>query len=220
MTTGVKVVGAPAAADERDDVRTEPNGSQPDEPEASPAVPGRPGAGPAPEVRSLRRRLAVVAVVAVLGLIGTVGFGVAWASSSSSSGSQAQVTASARAFLVALTNFTAKTVDADFGRLQAMATGPFATQAQKFFNSSIRQQLETALAQSNGQIRDLYVQSIKGNQATVYAVVDQLYVNNKVSAPQSDVLRLVVNLTDTSSGWKIADVSVLEGPAPGTSSTP
>ena len=125
----------------------------------------------------------------------------------------AQARQAASTFLTDLTNFDAKSVDADFARLTAMSTGPFAKQANQFFNSSIRQQLENALASSRGQVRSLYVQSVGGGQATVYAVIDQLYVNRTLSAPQSDVLRVVVQLTDASGSWKVSDVTVLEGPS-------
>ena len=93
-----------------------------------------------------------------------------------------------------------------------MATGTFAKQANRF-NSSIRQQLETTLTSSRGQIRSLYVQEVSGNQATVYAVVDQLYVNRTLQAPRSDVLRVVVQMSDTGGTWKVSNVTVLEGPS-------
>ena len=77
-----------------------------------------------------------------------------------------------------------------------MATGAFATQAKQFFNSSIRKALEKALAESRGQIRALAVQSENqgAGTASVYAVVDQTYVNNKITSPQADVVRLVADL--------------------------
>jgi hypothetical protein len=45
-------------------------------------------------------------------------------------------------------------------------------------------------------------------------VVDQLYVNSKISTPQSDVLRILVNLQLVGSTWKISNVTVLEGATP------
>jgi len=175
---------------------------------------GRPGRRRDPEVRRRRRVLLSVSAVAVLGVAGTAGFGLAWAGQESAAAGQSAAKASAAKFLTALTNFNAKTVDADFSAITNMATGAFASQANKFFNSSIRQELEDALASSRGQIRSIYLQSYSGNQASVYAVVDQLYANNKITAPQSDVLRVVADLSNTSHGWKIADVTVLTGPSP------
>ena len=154
-----------------------------------------------------------LAVVAALGIAGTVTFEQKWSGLNGRQQAAAQARQSASTFLVALTNFDAKSVDHDFARITAMATGPFARQASQFFNSSIRQQLENVLASSRGQVRSLYVQSVGGGQATVYAVVDQLYVNRTLSAPQSDVLRVVVQLTENGGAWKIADVTVLEGPS-------
>ena len=96
-----------------------------------------------------------------------------WARSSSvsstppranSSAQNPAVNQSAQAFLTDFFNFNAKTVDADFTAVTNMATGQFATQAKQFFNSSIRQALEKALAESRGQTRALYVQSENGER--------------------------------------------------------
>lgn len=169
--------------------------------------------------RRLRLALVLAVVVALLGLAGTAGFGLAWAGQQSQQDGEAQAERAARSFLVALTNFDAKTVDRDFAAITAMATGTFAGQAARFFNSSIRQELETALASSRGQIRDLSMQSYTGGHASVYAVIDQLYVNDKISSPQSDVLRVVVDLAQRPSGWRVADVTVLTGPTLGSATT-
>lgn len=164
-----------------------------------------------------RRWVTGLAILAILGLAGTIWFGVAWAGLQARQTGESQARASARSFLVDLTNFNAKTVDADFGAITSMSTGTFATQAKKFFNSSIRQDLEKALASSRGQVRSLYVQSYGGGQATVYAVLDQLYVNNKITSPQTDVLRVVVTMHQVGGRWKVADVTVLQGPSLGSS---
>jgi hypothetical protein len=105
----------------------------------------------------------------------------------------------------------AKSIDADFAKITNMAMGNFSSQANKFFGSDIRQKLETALATSRGQIRDIYVESYGGGQASVYSVIDQVYANNTSKTPQSDVLRVVVNLTQRPAGWKVSNVTVLEG---------
>jgi hypothetical protein len=212
MDSGVKVVGGPSTEDEGTPGHA-----------ATTSGPDKHGWLPAdPQSRS---RMIGISAVALLGIIGTVVFGVLWAGSGSGSGSgsaQADpaVIASARTFLTDLTNFSAKSVDADFAAISSMATGAFAGQANKFFNSSIRSALETALAESRGQIRDLFVQSDSGGQAVVYAVIDQVYVNNKITTPQSDVLRVLVNLQQVGSVWKISNVTVLEGATPGSAGTP
>jgi hypothetical protein len=157
----------------------------------------------------------VVLVVAVLGMIGTFVFGGLWLTKSGGSSQQDRaVLMTTRTFLKELTNFNAKSVDADFTAITNMATGSFASQAQKFFNSAIRTDLEKALADTRGQVRSMYVQTFNTHQASVYGIVDELYANNKITTPQADVLRLLVNLKLVGTTWKISNVTVLEGATP------
>jgi hypothetical protein len=62
--------------------------------------------------------------------------------------------------------------------------------------------------------RCLYVRGDSGSQPAVYAIDNQVYANNKISKPQSDVLRVVVGLQKVRSAWKISDVTVLDGATP------
>jgi hypothetical protein len=205
--SGVKVVGATSPDDE------EPTA-------AKPRPRKRRGGGdrPVPSRRAFR----LVSLVAVVGLLGTLVFGILFATKSSSGSVQDPAVVSAsRAFLTDFFNFNAKTVDTDFNAVTGMATGSFATQAQQFFNASIRKALETALAESRGQIRYLAIQSENqgAGTASVYAVVDQTYVNNKITSPQADVVRLVADLKQVNGVWKISNVTVLEGANPASSSS-
>lgn len=172
--------------------------------------------GPMGKPRSFGTRRAVLAlcVIAVLGIAGTIGFGTAWAGLNAKAQGEAQARATASSFIVDLTNFNAKNVDSDFSHVSALATGTFAHQARQVFGSPIRLDLQKALASSRGQVRDLYVQSYSGSTASVYAVVDQTYVNDKMKAPAADVLRVVLELTRTAQGWRVSDVTVLQGPSP------
>lgn len=164
-----------------------------------------------------RRGLAVLCLVlgvlAVAGFAGTGYFGRAWLSQRSTNSQTTQVRSTAEGFVSALTNFDPGTVDADFARIQGYATGSFATQAKQFFSSTIRSQLQTAGAASRGQIQDLFVESLSGNQASVFAVVDQTYVNDKMTSPAADTLRLDLVMTLSASGWKISTVTVVQSPA-------
>jgi hypothetical protein len=196
MDSGVKVVGA--APTEASDSGSEAKAAR--------------HASPAP---SMSR---VVLLVAVLGVIGTLVFGGLWLTKSGGSSQQdGAVLSTTRTFLNDLTNFNAKSVDADFTAVTKMATGSFASQAQKFFNSAIRTDLEKALADTRGQIRSVYVQNFNGQEASVYGVVDEVYANNKITTPQADVLRILVNLKLVGSTWKISNVTVLEGATPASS---
>jgi hypothetical protein len=169
-----------------------------------------------------RRAFRLLSLVAVIGIVGTLVFGVLYTTKSSSGPVQDPAVVSAsRAFLTDFFNFNAKTVDSDFNAVSGMATGAFATQAQQFFNASIRKALEQALAESRGQIRYLAVQSENqaAGTASIYAVIDQTYVNNKITSPQADVVRLTANLKQVNGVWKISDVTVLEGASPASTGT-
>jgi hypothetical protein len=201
-------------------------GSEADNPEPTGAAPkpAGPAMAKAPATRGRwytrsfgRKSQIVLLVIAVLGVVGTALFGHAWASLNGQQGQQAQVRTVTSDFLLALTNFDAKSVDTDFSRIQQYATGSFASQSNQFFGSTIRQQLQAALASSRGQIRSQFVQSINGNKASVYSVVDQTYVNNKMRSPAADELQIQTDLTMTGSGWKIANVTVLNNSGAGSS---
>jgi hypothetical protein len=53
----------------------------------------------------------------------------------------------------------------------------------------------------------------------VYSVVDQTYVNNKMTSPSADELQIQTDLTMTGSGWKVSNVTVLNNTGSGGSST-
>ncbi|MGH9297480.1 MAG: hypothetical protein ACRDZP_05830 [Acidimicrobiales bacterium] len=186
----------------------------------SPAVRGAPSGGaPAAASRTPRDRrlIRLLALVAALGVAGTVGFAVAWGTKSSG-GPTAEVSSGARNVVLALTNFDPGTVSADFSQIEQDSTGTFATQAKKYFGTSIRKELAAAHAASRGKIVDLYVQSVNGNQASVFAVVNQTYLNSNAKSPVTDVLRLALGMTDVSGTWKASSVEVLQQPAGSSSS--
>jgi hypothetical protein len=208
--SGVKVVGA-TTPDDEGSARTKP--TRPD---------AKRRRGDGDRGVPSRRAFRLVSIVAALGIAGTLVFGILFTTKSSGGPVQDPAVISAsRAFLTDFFNFNAKTVDSDFNAVTNMATGAFAKQAQQFFNASIRKALEQALAESRGQIRYVAVQSENqgAGTASIYAVVDQTYVNSKITSPQADVVRLIANLTQVDGVWKISDVTVLEGPNPASTGT-
>jgi hypothetical protein len=161
----------------------------------------------------------VLLVVTALSIVLAVGFAIAWANrGTAQQNTQDTVKRVASDFLLALTNFSPTNIDSDFRTISTYATGDFAKQSNQFFGSSIRQQLEQVQAQSQGQLRYVYIQSLSGNNASVYAEVDQTYANRLLTQPRSDVLQVVLSMVDTSSGWKINEVTVLQPPS--SSGTP
>ncbi len=178
----------------------------------SPAVRrGAPARRPAPAPVWL---VPMCLVITALSVVAAVGFAIAWQQRGQSlENSQDNVKRVASDFLLALTNFKPTTIDSDFRTISTYATGNFAEQSNQFFGSSIRQQLEQVQAESEGQIRYLYIQSLSGNQASVYAEVDQTYANHELTTARTDDLQVVLSMTDSSSGWKISAVTVLQPPS-------
>ncbi|HLJ08060.1 MAG TPA: hypothetical protein VKX24_05955, partial [Acidimicrobiia bacterium] len=170
----------------------------------------------------LSRSVVALTALALAATGAAVTFGFKWSQLSDAAAQQVTVRRVTSTFLTQLTTFKPTTVDADFQALLTFATGDFAKQANQFFGSNIRQQLEQAQAESEGQIRNLYVQSMSAGKAEVYAVVDQTYTNDTIAKaggqPVADVLRVVLDLAEASGNWKISEVSVLQ--APGAAGTP
>lgn len=154
----------------------------------------------------------VLAVTAALGVAFAIMFGIWWNGMRVQADNRAAAQRTGQNFLIALTNFDSRSINSDFRRITSYATGDFAKQAQQFFGPQIRQQLEATQAASRGQISSLYVQSASGNNASVYAVVDQTIVNNKFNAPQADELRIVLTLNKVGAGWRVGEVTVLQAP--------
>lgn len=183
----------------------------------------RVASGHAPRALSagVSRRVALLlGSLAVVGAVSGIGFGLAWANLNSQNQTRQAVKNAATTFLLDLTNFKPKTVDTDFAALQNWASSgsQFAKQAAQTFNSGIRQDLIQAQATSQGEIRDIYVENLSGSGAEVYGVVDQSYQNAKMTSPDTDTLRVDVELSDSSNGWRVNTVTV-ENPS-GIDSSP
>jgi uncharacterized membrane protein YgcG len=162
----------------------------------------------------------VVLVVLVLAAVfGAVFYHSKYQTLSDHQAQERQVTVVSSQFLLALTNFQAGTVDADFNKLESYATGQFESQLATFLSTDIRQALAQKQAVSRGQIRDLYVQSLAGGQAVTFSDIDQTIANLSFSTPEQDELRIVLNLQKVGHTWKISDVTVLQAPAVPTPAT-
>ena len=180
-------------------------GSDPGDDETEPVV----------AVERRRPNVLVVAlvVVALLGVFGTVFYFNRWRHLDNRNRAAGQVTAASSLFLNALTNFNANNIDATVQHLQDMSTGNFKDQAGQFFSTDVRQRMAKVQATSRGQIHYLYVESIDADTATTYAEVDQTIANLNFSRPEQDVLRVALTLKKLSVGWRISEVTVLQGPA-------
>ncbi len=154
-----------------------------------------------------------LAVVALAGLFGTV---FSWAKYRSLADHDAQqravVTVSER-FLLDLTNFQPTNVDAQFTAVSSLATGDFQHSFEQYLGTGIRASLEKVQAVSRGQVRSLYVETLSGDSASVFAVVDQTIANMNFKQPEPDQDMIELGLRKVSGGWRVSEVTVLQGPA-------
>ncbi|HXJ65103.1 MAG TPA: hypothetical protein VNN79_15220 [Actinomycetota bacterium] len=127
---------------------------------------------------------------------------------------RAEVVATGTDFLTALTNFSGTTIDSDVARIKRFAVGDFAQQVDQFFGPTNTRALQKADVVSIGRVRSVFVQSIDGPQASVFGVVDEA-IRNAHAAPRTETLRIDVEMLDTSAGWRVATVDILEAPGGG-----
>lgn len=161
-------------------------------------------------------------VVAFVAAVAAVTFGVLWAQARAEETTEDELRSTAREFVAALTNFSADSIDADAERIKSFAVGAFEQEAEIFFGERATEAIEEAEATSEGEIESLYVQSIGDESASVFAVVNQSVSNAGLAEPKTDVVRMEVGLVETSSGWKVDRVEVIQSPGtvlPGTEST-
>jgi hypothetical protein len=136
-----------------------------------------------------------------------------WYQGRGSDSGQPQVKQTATEFVVALTNFRAETIDQDVARIKGFAVGDFASQVDQVFGPNFFQQAKKAKVVSTGRIRSVFVQSLSGGSASVFAVVDETF-QNATESPRTEVVRFNIMLIDTKDGWKVESVELLQSATP------
>jgi hypothetical protein len=125
---------------------------------------------------------------------------------------RAEVAAAATDFLNALTNFEGTTIEQDVARIRGFAVDGFADQVDEFFGPSAVKALRKAEAKSVGRVQHVFVESLSGSEADVFAVVNETITNASTTTPKAEVLRIDLGLIDTASGWKVQRVDILQSP--------
>lgn len=181
--------------------------------EAEPAEdPGDDGGKAERDEHPVRLRELVLLVVAVVGLVGTVFFYSRWHDLQEEADQRTEVEESAKDFLQALFTWDGTTIDEDFDRILAFATGDFEQEAQATFNDDqIREDLTTNRAGSRAEELDTFVRSLNGDDARVFAVVSTRVANAELPQPRADTVRIEIGMTREDGEWKVYDVNVLDG---------
>jgi hypothetical protein len=163
---------------------------------------------------SARQALSWALFLVVLGA--AILFFILWRQSSGDRGraavEQSDVTHVATDFLTALTNFKGTTIDQDVAQIHRFAIGDFADQVDRFFGPTAKTALRKAQAESVGHVESVFVESLRGDQASLFAVVSETITNASTTTPKAQTLRIDLGMIDTSSGWKVNRVDVLQSP--------
>jgi len=139
-------------------------------------------------------------------------FAVLWNGAKGAEHRRTEVAASANRFLIALTNFSGETIDADVREIRSFAVGDFADQVSTFFDQDAVTALRQAKAKSVGRVQNLFVESLSGGSATVFGVVNEQVTNTANPTPRAEIVRVEVELIDTKAGWKVNRVNILQSP--------
>ncbi len=175
-------------------------------PDAAPAVVvgPKPGGGK----RFLR---ALPWALFVLALAAAVVFAVAWRGAQGRERERTEVASVATQFLQALTNFGGPTIDRDVAEIRSYAIGDFASQVATFFDDATVSALRAANAVSVGHVQSVFIESLSGDTAEAFGVVNET-LSNTSTAAHPEVLRVDVEMVKTSSGWKVDRVTLLQSP--------
>lgn len=172
--------------------------------------------------RPRRRRLTrarVLGVVpwAVAGLAAAaaVTFAILWVDARGSARQQEEVVESGREFLLALTNFSPENIEQDVEEIRSFAVGQFAEEVEATFSEERIQEVRSSEAVSTGRVQSVFIQSLEGTTASVFAVVRQTIVNRTLPAPRVDVLRVELGMIETADGWRVSSVQILQSPGTG-----
>jgi hypothetical protein len=151
-------------------------------------------------------------VLFALALAAGTGFGILWWGLHSREAMRDDVRNVATKASLALTEFSYKSIRADVNQIEAVATGDFEKQVKDLFSGETIASIEKVKAQSSAKIESVFVQSITGETATAFAVVQETITNKLSKGPQTQTVRMQIDLVDTSRGWKADQVTLFQTP--------
>ena len=151
----------------------------------------------------------------VLALAAAVTFGVLWQTSSGEDAGRKELEDRAESFVLALTNFSSDTIDADVEAIRSFATGTFEDQVNELFSEETVAAIKEAEATSTGTLEALFVQSMSEDEASVFAVLSEEITNQTLDEPRSDIVRMEVGLVKTGGEWKVDSVELFQSPGSG-----
>jgi hypothetical protein len=162
---------------------------------------------------------AIAGFVAVLAVVGMVILFTWWAPLNNEAQDREQVRRVGESFTVHLATFSGENIDEWVAETQERATGNYAEQVDELFDEELRAALRELEVESQGELVNLFVQELAGDEATLFALVRQTVRNAVAEEPFEDELRMELQLAREDDEWLVSDVAVL-GPAQGGVAAP
>ena len=172
----------------------------------------RPARGRKPQLRRVIRHPVFPWALVAVATAAAVTFAILWRVEAGEDRAAAEVRDAARRFLSVLTNFSAETIEEDIEEIRGFAEGGFAQEVDQTFSDARVAAIRENEVVSTGRVRSVFVQTVEGNTATVFGVVNETIVNASLTAPRADVLRVELELIETPDGWKVSSVQILQSP--------
>jgi Mce-associated membrane protein len=163
-------------------------------------------------IRALPWRLIVPWTLFVIAAAAAITFVILWQEAETEDSGRQDVVETAGDFVLALTNFSADTIDDDAEQIRSFAVGDFEEEVDTFFGPRAVAAIKEAEATSTGEIEEIFIQSLDDEEASVFAVVSETITNAASTEPRTDTLRLEIGMIETGSGWKIERVEVFQSP--------
>ena len=179
---------------------------------ATPVREIRPAVTEEPPVASRRHASILPWILVAVAVAGAAAFAVLWQGAEAEHRAENELRDRARAFVLALTNFSSDSIQADVDEIRSFATCRFAEEVDTLFGEQTIAAIEEAEAASRSEVQELFVQSMGSESASVFAVVSEEITNRSLEEPQPGVIRLEVELLKTGSGWKIEGVQLFQSP--------
>ena len=148
----------------------------------------------------------------VLALTAAATFGYLWQQERSSANAEDELRAQATEFIGDLMSISAETAEADAEAIKQWAVGDFADEAEIFYGEEAIEAVVELDATTEGEIRELFVQSLEDGEGSLFAVVDHTVTNANTEEPKTDTVRMSVEMIESEDGWKVNRVRIFESP--------
>lgn len=161
------------------------------------------------DVSSLRSRLPQIA----MGVLAVWAIAITFVHFTGGSDQRAQVRGAAITFITELTTWDAtEGLDDTIAELRALGTGEFLDQIEEVLSDEARATAEAVGARSRGEIIEVLVSEIDGDQASAIVIVNQTLTVDGEAADQEQVSRMEFRLVDGK--WLVERSELLNAPTP------